>query len=811
MRTFVHSKLSLFSIVCVFFSVGCLDRPTSVARPNRAVVFTEKVKSKRVDKIDLLLMIDNSVSMADKQKALAKAVPDLVQQIVNPPCQDSSGKVSPQQPATANELCPSGTSRIFEPLSDIHIGVITSSLGSAGGHWCQTNGSDQINNSTQNDRGHLITRRPAANADPKDYSPKRYEQVPMGQAPGFLDWDPLGKKGLDGYQDASKLQAAVSDLVLGADQIGCAFESSLESWYQFLVEPEPRAPSLFGSELPPVDNEVLYQRAAFLRPDSLVLVVMLSDENDCSLVDPNISPELWEAYGKKDPLFTHAEMVSQTLPLKRCAENPSDPVCKICQENPSAPECQQVLEDSDSISYRCWQQKERFGIETLYPVERYIQGLGAQQVLNRKGETVPNPLFQDLPFEMAHALEEQRKQGTISEEDYTKKIVPFASALKRGRMEARDANQIIVTGIVGVPWQDLAKNPKDLAEGYLSVAKRPRTVSLDWDLILNGQDPLMSLTPEQRTKADSQHPVTKESLNPTAWNSINGHEWNAASARDFQYACIFPLEEDRECDPSDTACDCYLSGDTAAKLRNPLCEGYDPNDPTKAGNGTFGHVQARAKAYPGTRFLELLHGINPDSSIVASICPANLTNANRADYGYRPAMSTIVERLRDSLGRRCLERKVPENLDGTAQCLVIDGRFADPTTSPPDPQELTECKACDASKGYRALDPDVQRLLPDSIRTRYGCLCEVVPLKGEELNLCQIASTPRISGPNGEIHGWCYVDPEAMDDPERKQAAEALVAKCPSSQKQLLQVVGVDESNVTRFMTCLGNDRLSLP
>ena len=47
-------------------------------------------------KIDLLLMIDNSRSMADKQEILGAAVPDLVERLANPPCVDPSGALGVQ-------------------------------------------------------------------------------------------------------------------------------------------------------------------------------------------------------------------------------------------------------------------------------------------------------------------------------------------------------------------------------------------------------------------------------------------------------------------------------------------------------------------------------------------------------------------------------------------------------------------------------------------------------------------------------------------------------------------------------------------
>jgi hypothetical protein len=59
-------------------------------------------------------------------------------------------------------------------------------------------------------------------------------------------------------------------------------------------------------------------------------------------------------------------------------------------------------------------------------------------------------------------------------------------------------------------------------------------------------------------------------------------------------------------------------------------------------------VQYRAKAYPGRRQLEVLEGIG-DRAIVASICARNVTDASRQDYGYRPALQSILDRLGEGL------------------------------------------------------------------------------------------------------------------------------------------------------------------
>jgi hypothetical protein len=39
----------------------------------------------------------------------------------------------------------------------------------------------------------------------------------------------------------------------------------------------------------------------------------------------------------------------------------------------------------------------------------------------------------------------------------------------------------------------------------------------------------------------------------------------------------------------------------------------------------------------------------PESAIVASICARNVSDASKADYGYRPAVAAVVERLQEQL------------------------------------------------------------------------------------------------------------------------------------------------------------------
>jgi hypothetical protein len=133
-----------------------------------------------------------------------------------------------------------------------------------------------------------------------------------------------------------------------------------------------------------------------------------------------------------------------------------------------------------------------------------------------------------------------------------------------------------------------------------------------------------------------RNPVTGDAIAPPSSNRplanpINGHEMELTlGGFDLQYACIFELPEPKGCE-SQAFCDCTNS---PGGLK-PICQDA---------NGAYGTTQFRAKAFPGVRQLEVLKGFG-DNAIVASICARNLRDPSRQDYGYRPALRAILERL----------------------------------------------------------------------------------------------------------------------------------------------------------------------
>ncbi len=260
--------------------------------------------------MDLLLVIDNSPNTDELRALFGATAPYLVSRFAHPACVNGLGNVVA---TTTNDTdpCPDGQ-REFQPVQDVHIAVVTSSLGGHGADTCSPASADW--NTTQNDAGHLITRGPGG------------ATVATYQGQGFLAWDPAQKLSPPGESDIGALGQSVTDLASGAGEAGCGFEATLESMYRFLVDPEPylTIPVVDHLATPTgIDMTVLQQRSDFLRPDSALVVVVVTDEDDCSVIEGN------EYYFALQGLTPGAPTQLFHLPPPRtvCATNPDDPCC----------------------------------------------------------------------------------------------------------------------------------------------------------------------------------------------------------------------------------------------------------------------------------------------------------------------------------------------------------------------------------------------------------------------------------------------------------------------------------------------------
>jgi hypothetical protein len=737
--------------------VGCLDRPLETVEPRNTTTVVELLPQSRVDKIDLLLAIDNSTSMADKQEILALAVPDLVRGLANPRCLNDDGTPAATQPASPVDLCPTGSRREFEPVLDIHIGIVSSSLGDHGasGFCPDVALSDSkcsgATNYTLNDRGQLVARTDACAA---------MDKAPTYADKGFLAWDPgskLSPPGEDVLGDiggTEGLVPALADMVKGVGQVGCGYESQLESIYRFLVDPAPYATIKMengSAKVDGVDEALLAQRADFLRPDSLVAVLLLTDENDCSIKETGYFPSA--SAGSKLP-----------RPRAVCAENPNDKCCTSCglptpEGCAEDPTCKgpdgKVLNLSsteDDANLRCFDQKRRFGIDFLYPTQRYVDALKQPRIADRNGELVQNPLY------------------------------PAVDPSK-GILNVRTPELVFLAGVVGVPWQDIARDPADLKKGFKSASEMGGDGT--WDLILGdpatGKEPTDKLMVESVGPRAGIHPLTDEQLDTTPEtpreNSINGHEWTTAGT-DLQYACIFDLPTAQDC-TGNISCEC---NDPAND--NPLCDDVNRTN------------RVRAKAYPGTRHLEVMKGLG-SQGIVASVCPAQINDPSSNDYGYRPAIGAVIDRLKDALKTPCLPRTLVPDEKDQVNCLVLEARATFGACSCDPAKARLDVSSENAGAVDAALSLDIAKA------SNWDCFCALPQLEGEALTVCQNdAADEPVDSAGKPVSGFCYVD--GTTDPPTGN--EALVADCSETQRRRIRVVGDAEpvSGGTLIITCTG-------
>jgi hypothetical protein len=237
---------------------ACLERELVPLNPCLVSGVSRKVAVNNVDKVDLLFMVDNSNSMADKQVSLKAQFPKLITVL------------------TTGERMP-GDPNPFPPVKDMHVGVVSSDMGLPGvanRFGCDPNGGDD---------GRL------------QHMPKAGGVGCMANYPAFLTYSAAMMT--NQAQFATDFQCIAT---LGTG--GCGFEEQLEAPLKALwpsiytdakgnvVTPNPitflattAAGTLGKGDVPVAQGGNL----GFLRNDpitglSLIAVVVLTDEEDCS-------------------------------------------------------------------------------------------------------------------------------------------------------------------------------------------------------------------------------------------------------------------------------------------------------------------------------------------------------------------------------------------------------------------------------------------------------------------------------------------------------------------------------------------------
>lgn len=191
----------------------------------------------RPDQVDVLIVVDTSNSMGEEQLAFSAQLPRLVRGLVTGDADDDGVAES-------------------VPFGSVQVGVVTVDMGTGG---------PPVPTCTQPLRGDDGVLRTVGN------------QALSGCNANYPVYQPVNS--------ASDLDAAAEQVrcVFEAGVTGCGIEQQLEAPLKALT---PASSSItFGSG---DTGHGTGANAGFLRPDSLLIVLTLSDENDCSISDPQL-------------------------------------------------------------------------------------------------------------------------------------------------------------------------------------------------------------------------------------------------------------------------------------------------------------------------------------------------------------------------------------------------------------------------------------------------------------------------------------------------------------------------------------------
>lgn len=541
----------------------------------------------------------------------------------------------------------------------------------------------------------------------------------------------------------------------GVGQTGCGLEAQLESFYRFLIQPDPYESVSLGKDaascqgsgknaaspckatLVGYDDAILKARAEFLRPDSLVAVIMLTDEDDSSVDPLSIGGVGWGFMNSRFPGSsqtrtladgTPADGTTAYLPTTACADDPAGSDCLSCGFKDttgvlaSDANCKKsapfYASDEDSMNVRFFQMKKRFGADPQFPIKRYVDGLSQLRIPNRDSEhdsygnylfskTCTNPLF------AASLPSDSNNVGDLC----NRPIGP------------RAPDQVFFAVVGGVPHQIVKANTGD--DGTISPAGWEKIIGKDpehYNYV--GQDPHMIQSIGPRAGLP---PAAAVGNNGT--DEIHGREWDTEK-RDLQYACTFELTKEKPCTIDGPSNQCASSNDCDGKKATPLCSQDDPK------------VQVRAKAYPTIREFQVVHGLG-GQGIVASLCPEEVKDTKSENYGYRPAVRAIVDRLKNALANTCLPQALSPDEKGEVPCLLLETLEEEGDTcdahglSSPNAEVLKTFRDQQRQAAENAKANGVQEVVDETKLT----VCEIPQIVKEKGSTCE----------NDADAGWCYV------------------------------------------------------
>jgi hypothetical protein len=472
-----------------------------------------------------------------------------------------------------------------------------------------------------------------------------------------------------------------------------------------------------------------------------------------------------------------------------CATDPGNSACTSCAFGtaPNDPNCKMSPAVYTSSALPNWgfndnlrhvHMKQKYGVDVHYPINRYVQGLTQAKVPNRSGEYPPGAMYyqgglngdpQDLNCTNPLFATDLPTTGS-GPTDTT------ICNLKPNTVRTSTSNLVFYAHIGGVPNELLTTT----TNGQVQV--KETLAPSDWKLILgnnpqtfdySGIDPHMieSYSPRSGLPVAGSGATVQGDEAPDWYTDTPAGATTATFPQrvnlpvDREYACVFKLAMPRNCDPGNannseadiSSCDCSTAGPGGTAPTLPadhvpsVCDAQNPLQ------------QDYAKTYPTYRELLLANLLPSSQAIVSSLCPIDLVDnpaGNDPLYGYRPAITTIIDRLKTQLSTTCLPETLTETEAGAVPCLVLvtltstnamgqnNSLCTDTTTNPSlitvDPTVLQEFKNDQAAAAAQSGGTDLSQYTTCEIQ-------QVLPANFQ--GTCKNNTDPT----DIPTQGWCYV------------------------------------------------------
>lgn len=289
----ILSKLFVPLVLPAVIAAGCSDRDLRPLTPCTTAGVSRNVPIQSLKNVDLVFLVDNSGSMASEQAKLRAEFPTMIRALATG---DTDGDGTQDGP----------------PVESLRVAVITSDMGVLGVGVPPPNGVGPALSSCGSGTGGELVRRANYGDDGRfrtttraiplvtdcdfDNNGSTQDTVPVADLPTFLTFDnPGGGTIPDNDPELVEFNQRVSCLTnVGLD--GCAFEQQLEALLKaitpstevpeggpFHSAPNDTAGALGHGDDPATnDPDPDGDGVGWFRDDSLLALVMVSDEDDCS-------------------------------------------------------------------------------------------------------------------------------------------------------------------------------------------------------------------------------------------------------------------------------------------------------------------------------------------------------------------------------------------------------------------------------------------------------------------------------------------------------------------------------------------------